>query len=63
MKCPMREQTTYEFSNVLVEGKPVIKSVKEEYPECYGEECPFHSTWEAGGCALVAKAISRCCED
>jgi len=48
MKCPFRKITT------TIEA-PSGMIVREEYPECYGEECPHYRSgqYESNGVKLV----------
>ena len=56
MKCPFRGKTTYEFEKYVVEGKPIIKSTYEEWPDCYEDDCPFWNTYSAGNCTKVEQS-------
>lgn len=55
MKCPLRTKTTYNYDkSVMIDGKLVLNDTSEEWPECYGADCPFHSSWSAYHCDKLA---------
>ena len=45
MKCPYRTKLVREFEQVKDTGGYLVKSETIEYPECYGTECPLHTSY------------------
>lgn len=55
MKCPFRNGVKFEYKGA--EGRIVVTSQEEYYPDCYEEDCPYYSY--PNGCAAVDKEIGN----
>ena len=53
MICPYRHGVKMDLATM--NGKVVVTSQEEYYPECYEEECPYYDY--AGTCRLVESEL------
>lgn len=53
MVCPLRAKTTYIYNDKMVNGALVLNAQFEEWPECYGHDCPFYNTWSKYSCSKL----------
>lgn len=56
MKCPLRCKTVYNYNKAMVDGKLVLDSTVDEWPDCYEDDCPFYNRWATYSCDKLTDA-------